>query len=806
MSILDRFAYCQTNNKFLRDAADRLDNHPAIEKVYLHLDESNYDFSDTIWYNAYLVVGEHHELSALSGVLHVELINPKDSVVVRQTLTLASGVAWGDIPLPSTLKQGSYRLRAYTNWMRNFDPDYFYERGIRVGGIEPVNTTATPAKPDVQFFPEGGKLVNDLRSRVAVKSVGTNGLGQDIKGTIEDREGNVIADFSTQHLGMGVFAFTPQSGKTYKAKISAGETGFTVDLPKAQEEGFTLALNNSRKDSIYIKVAVNENTFNHQKNSIFYIIGQNSGKVYYTTQGKLEGLVYTASVEKDRFPTGISQFTLFSQSGEPLAERIAFIQTDDTLKLHISPCTAATLTRQPVKISLSANDRYNKPVTGSFSVSVINETLAGADDLLESTILNNVLLTSDLKGYIEQPNYYFSNTNEQTRYDLDVLMLTQGYRRYEWKQMLTDTTQKIAYQPERSLTLTGTLKTPSGKPVPHGSIALIAPKENVLRDTTADVNGSFRFTNINLADSVSIVLKARKANKNDNVIITLNPQNYPQIIPTTYKDPTTALPGATAAMLQKKYTDYEKEQRQDYLKNGIQLRQVNIHGYTPPKKPDLSSSYNLNGPGHADQVIMGTVVQGTINLSDALNGRLLGVKFTLPDGEGKRTPYLMRDQGRLTSAPPMAIIVDGIVMTGDHLDDLDPNNVYSIEILRSGAYLAIYGSDAYGGAMVITMKHGGEDSREVTPKPSLGLMTWRFAGYNKARAFYTPKYSTARPEEQVVSIRSTIYWNPNLLTDKDGKTSFDYFNNDTKGTYRVVVEGIDDEGNLGRAVFRYKVE
>src|SRR6185312_16368786 len=157
---------------FFSHALTRIEARPASEKAYLHLDKPNYDFGDTIWYKAYTVIGQHHQLSALSGVLHVELLSPKDSVVARQTLALTSGIAWGDIPLPKTLKQGSYRIRAYTSWMRNFDPDNFYDQHIRVGGIAPIaSQQAAQAKPDVQFFPEGGQLVNGIRSKVAVKAI-----------------------------------------------------------------------------------------------------------------------------------------------------------------------------------------------------------------------------------------------------------------------------------------------------------------------------------------------------------------------------------------------------------------------------------------------------------------------------------------------------------------------------------------------------------------------------------------------------------------------------------------------------------
>jgi hypothetical protein len=793
----------QTDSAFFSRAAKVLESQPANEKVYLHLNKPNYDFGDTIWYKAYTVVGQHHQLSALSGVLYVELISPKDSLVIRQILPLTSGVAWSEIPLSKTLPQGSYRLRAYTTWMRNAGPNYFYAQKVRIGGI-PATAAKASEKPDVQFFPEGGELVNDVRSRVAVKSVAANGFGEDIKGTIEDNDGNVVADFATQHLGMGVFALTPQSGKTYKAKISAGETGFNVDLPKAGDEGYTLALNNNGPDSIFIKVAVNEKTFTGQKNNAFYIIGQNSGKVYYTSQAKLEGLVYTASVDKSRFPGGIIQFTLFSQNGKPVAERIAFIRGKDILNLNINAPANTYTMRQQVKINLDVKDDNGNPATGSFSVSVINETLVNPDENEESTILNNLLLTAELKGFIEQPNYYFSHVNEQTNADLDVLMLTQGYRRFDWKEILSSASKPVIYPPETSLAISGTLKTPSGKPIPHGSVTLLATKENLLRDTTTNAGGNFKFTDINLTDTANIVLKARKANKNDNVLITLQPPGYPVITPGTFPETEiTPLKPQAAAVMQQRFIDYVKEQQPN--KKSIQLKQVNIHGNRPPKKPELTFSSNLNGPGHADQIIMGKDVQGCVTLSDCLEGRVTGVVFTHPNKWGERKPYLMRAMGRLAAAPYMVVIVDGIIMEGDHLDEINTKDIASIEVLRSGSYLAIYGSNAPGGALVITTKRGGEDSRAVTPKPSLGLLAYNFAGYYKAKTFYAPKYK-AKGNTQLTDLRNAIYWNPNILSDKDGKASFDFFNNDTKGTYRVVVEGIDDDGNLGRAVYRYKVE
>lgn len=915
---LNLCAFGQTDSSFLDHAAVKLSRQPAMEKVYLHFDQpGGYVSGDTIWYKAYTVIGSHHQLSALSGVLYVELINPKDSVITRQTLHLLSGVARGQIPLARGLNQGNYSIRAYTNWMRNA-PDCFYEQRIRIGGFSPVVTKPAPYKnPDVQFFPEGGNLIAGVRSRVAIKSIGENGLGEDIKGTIEDNGGNIVADFATSHLGMGIFALIPQSGKTYKAKIEiAGEKTFTIDLPKTIDAGYTLALNNSSSDSIYIKIAVNDKILNEQRGDAFYVIAQNNGRAYYTSRGKLDGLVHTASVEKSRFPKGITQFTLFSQNGEPLAERIVFIQGADTLQLRLNTGSQTYASRAKVKLDLSTADNTGKPITGSFSVAVINESRAGLNENNENTILSNLLLTSDLKGFVEQPNYYFTDVNAQKLADLDILMLTQGYRRFEWKKIINDAPAAMTFQPQKSIELSGELKTPSGKPVPNGKVILAATREKFVADTLADYAGKFRFTNLDLSDTSKTVLKARKENNGSNVMIYVKQPEYPPVSASGQNQYIDKVNGIELSPeMLKNIQEYQAQVKQDSLKKlrdlsgvtikakktsppdkyngygtadekhidmnslrnfvgvGQALRElIHIHSgqatvividglelynwgavlatYSPSeiqsikvsevkgynseyrtmstqyvvietkryagtdtttlkevkitakkakKGPDLSHSENLNGPGNADQIIMGDDLIGCVKLSDCLQGKLFGVTFR------NGAPYSIRAQNRLRLVPSMVVIVDGALLDGDYLNNLNYNDIYSIEVLRSGSFLSIYGSSAPGGALVITTRRAG-DSNYITSSIPAGLITYPFKGYFRAKTFYTPKYTHPKTEAEPYDLRNTIYWNPNVITDKDGKASFEYNNDDTRGTYRVVVEGIDDEGDLGRRVYRYKVE
>jgi hypothetical protein len=791
------------------------------EKVHLHLDHPWYGLGDTIWFKAYTVAGAGHRLSTLSGVLYTELINEKDTVVSRLTLPLDSGISHGDFVLPYTYKSGAYRLRAYTRLMLN-DSAKLYDQKVIVGGIDPqasqTAAVAVNAKPnlsannlqqkergnaDVQFFPEGGDLVNGLRCKVAVKAINREGRAENIQGIITDQDGNEVASFSTQHSGMGQFPFTPQPGKQYRAKIVCADgSDFTTDLPKAKDAGFTLTVNNAG-DSIYVKVAANDLFYKNNQNSSFYLIAQCDGKCYYTAAGKLANPVFTAGIDKTRFPTGIVQFTLFSQSGEPLNERIIFVQNNDQLKLAMSSAKQSYAPNEKVKIDLDAKKQDNKSISGSFSVAVTDETKVPVDEASEPTILTDLLLTRELKGNIENPNYYFIGQDDKTRSDLDLLMLTQGYRRFDWKKILTGSNTGITSKPETALSLSGTIKTLSKKPIANGRVRLTSIKDHFSADTVSDVNGNFKFINLAFDDTTKVIINAQKVNGNKNVLISIKQPSYAAINKTgniSYlKD---SLPGPVLAALKETYL----AGHQQSLKNVIQLKEVDVNSrrnnfFNPKYSDNMQFSSNLNGPGNADQVVLAdqlTMGGAGGKLSEVLPGKIFGLTWS------GGMPYSLRVTHLRKNIPPMSIFVEGIQISPSELDEINPFDIYSIEVLTSISYLSMYGLSASNGALIITLKHGA-DPVDVSKISVDGLITYNFKGFYKAREFYSPQYNSTSTAH-VSDSRKTVYWNPNIITDKDGKASFEYFNAGSPGVYRVVIEGIDAEGNLGRQVFRYKVE
>jgi TonB-dependent SusC/RagA subfamily outer membrane receptor len=850
------------------------DKHP-IEKAYLHFDKPYYTAGEDIWFKAYVLTGEERRLQPDSGILNVELIDEADSIKQALKIQLHSGLGYGDIPLPDTLNEGNYRIRAYTEYMRNAGSEYFFDKPIVIGNVitNKVFTNATfnysqnhvtakvrytdangaayankkvnysllspngakakgraetdadgtikvnfPAETsalknarlvtsiagtgqgtvyksipvqimagatDVQFFPEGGNMINGVPARVAFKAIGTDGLGTNVKGSVVDGNGTRVADISAAHLGMGMFSFTPKTGQTYKALLTYadGSTG-TLPLPKAGDAGYVLSIINTDPNRVIVNI-VSAKPISEQLN----LIAQSNGKVCYAAKSITGKTSFSTVIPVSKFPSGIVQFTLFSAAGEPLNERLVFVDSNDRLDLKLNPDAQNYTARQPVTLNIEANTADGKPAVSSLSMAVINESKVPVDENKENNIFASLLLNSDIKGYIEQPAYYFNNVNDKTRADLDVLLMTQGYTRFQWRQIAagTDTPDKYPYQ--KTFTISGRVTTSSGQPVKGGKVELINFGDGILQiDTITDANGHFAFNDVIYPDSMKFLLQARTAKNKKNVVITVD--SIPPAPTTQFKDLPDFLTNAgqsIGAYAQSNRQFYFEQMKLGLGNHVISLREVVIR----EKRNALKHSANLNGPGNADQVLMAKDLSlGCVQLSDCLQGRLLGVIFR------NGIAYSTRGGG------PMLVVVDGMYTDSRYMNGMNVNDIQSIEVLRNASNVALYGSRAGGGVLVITTKRGDEPV-EYPKYFGGGIKPYSPKGIYKSRTFYSPKYS-AKADAKLADLRTTVFWKPDLVTP-NGKASAGYFNAGP-GTYRVVVEGIDADGRIGRQVLRYTVQ
>ena len=377
-------AYSQENRNSLTYLTSKLqsfvDNN-TTEKVYLQFDRLYYVAGDTVYFKAYITMGERHEPSTLSKVLHVDLINNASKIDQSIKLQIDSGGAWGDFALPDSLPTGSYRIRAYTQWMRNYDDRDFFDKVFYVGAI--VSNTVTSnskrnvqpieVKPDIQFFPESGVWVNGIRSKMAFKAIGANGLGIGVQGIITDNQNKEVCSFEATHLGMGYCYIKPAEGQMYKAIVTyADGVRDTVKLPAPEASGIVLSVDNDSIAKAVVKIETNKTYYeiNHQK--AYSLVIYSGGKII-TVACKLDSTEIRLNILKRRLHTGIATFTLFSADGEPLCERILFVQNYEQLGINVNTDKAVYQKREKVLLHLNVKNRADSSVMGHFSIAVTDE-------------------------------------------------------------------------------------------------------------------------------------------------------------------------------------------------------------------------------------------------------------------------------------------------------------------------------------------------------------------------------------------------------------------------------------------------
>jgi hypothetical protein len=655
---------------------------------------------------------------------------------------------------------------------------------------------STSAEYDVQFFPEGGELINGIASRVGFKALKQNGAGVDLKGAIVDNAGNKLIDFSSSHLGMGSFYMNAEEGKTYKANITFKDgSSKSFDLPKAISSGIAAQVNNTDSLVFNLKIIANDAYFEANKNKNLFIVATNGAVIYYAAKTKLNSQVTSAKLPKDKFPAGIVQITLFNETGEPISERLAFNYQPNSIKLSLKSDLATYKPRQKVKLAVTAKNGAQF-AEGDFSISVTDEQKVPVDENSEITILSSLLLTSDLKGYIEKPNYYFNKTNAKKLADLDVLLLTQGFRRYSYKEILSDKKTPLTFLPEQSMTLTGTLRDRTGMPIRKGNLRLTVPGTRIGVETLSSPSGIFTFQNLNIPDSSEVVISAKHNPNGNNLMIILDGQPAPQLTKNPYQaEEVTNIDSTMSAYLNNSKRQYS------YLR---QLKEVKIEG-AKAKRPSHADHPALSGLSSiSGTLIEGERFKGCNMLALCLQTMATGLIFY------ENNFYVNRDyqQG---SRVPVQIFLNGMPIDYLGLSSVQSNEVENVEVFTKDELGTVNRMYNTNGVLVINTKKipkgekmSMEDFKKLIPDPS--LLKFSPKGYSKQREFYAPKYVNAAATYNFNDLRSTIYWNPKVVTNATGALSLEYYNADGKGTYKAVIEGVDKDGNVGRFVYRYTVK
>ncbi|MES2278801.1 MAG: hypothetical protein V4592_22410 [Bacteroidota bacterium] len=869
-------------------------DNSALEKLYLQTDKSTYNTNDTLWFKGYLFNATGLTISKKSGLLYVEITDDNNNIIKRAMLSVYAGLVWGDIYLKETIyPQGVYTLRAYTNWMRNYDEHYVFKKQFAVTNIESgkgwlinsrLNLSQLDGKPnvkmglefksmeqraiiasditlaltegrktwfknkfstgvdgtldfnfqlpekanpnklsikltevkkdgtgaeyfvpvklnrkdhtDLQFMPEGGALVAGIKSKVAFKAIGEDGTGVALSGSIYNSKQQEVTTFKSVHLGMGEFDLEPQPGETYTAaiKLDGGATK-TYPLPAVKASGITLSvINPINSDSLTVNLTASADI--PVTETVYFLTGLSRGVACYGSSLRIDEHHKQIRLSKALFPSGITRFTLLNNHAQPINERIIFIDHHDRLCVNISTNKKTYAKRDSVGMDITVTDNLGAPVQGIFSMAVTDDNQLKVDSVKSGTLVSNLLLTSDLKGEVEDPGYYFNTAlTDETNRQLDDLLLTQGWVNYDWTAAFAPP-KTPAYPAELSYTIKGKVTNIFNKGVDKSGVLLLSKKPSMLLDTVTNAAGEFFFKNIYPSDTASYVIQAKNKNgKSFNVGIEMQ-EFVPPVFNEVNKRIIPAYVNLDSSNTKTVNTRMAYKLEQDKLMGMHALKEVIIKD-----KKIVKESKNLNGPGEADFAM------------DEADMEKAG-KTTLGDILRKNVKGFADRMGRYytVNGEILILIIDGIPLHKNippgtspkefydtSLDYFTAEDVKGIEVMHPGRY---------GGKYFQEFMHPLDDPFkfcfiEVTTRPGKGpfykstpgVYLYKPMPFIIPNQFYEPKYAL-KTKTVLPDIRSTIYWRPNIITGKDGKAQVSFYTADKPGTYTLLMEGSDMMGNI----------
>jgi hypothetical protein len=639
---------------------------------------------------------------------------------------------------------------------------------------------------EVSFLPEGGNIPSGTECRVAFKAVNIHGLPEDVTVTVTDSAGMELTRAETVHDGMGLFYLMAESGKAYYAvckNIAGLEKRYMLPAPL---DGIPALSTEQSGDTLFVSVL--SSAVNQGEQNLFLLL-HTRGIIHYARPW--DNLYGTLSFDTGMFPSGVLQVLLLDAGMKPLSERLVFITGNDQARTELITDRQGYEKRQQVNASVRITAPDGSPRAGSFSVAVTDNS-----DLLPDTsvtILTSLLLTSELRGNISNPGYYFRKNDPRAAASLDLLMMTNGWRRYDIPSVLTGDFMHMKYAPRLGMEIRGRVRSlVLGKPVKNAEVAAFSWGTGYIEMTRTDSLGQFTFSGIEFPDSTEFVIQA--LNKTGKPTVELILENELFLSPAALPAVTGVIAGETTAGQQ--MSSYLTRADTRYtMENGMRtvyIEEVIITAKAPEKK-DYSFSYYMPRVSESSNYMLDYEQIEEIHPSN-LSEIIYHIPFTRVEG-GKVIIESMRFN--LNGELAAVLIIDDMIIHDYNIDEIDPYSVERIAVLKGGQ-TTLLGGDGAGGAIVITTRKGMSAFKDL---PKYNIRTTMPLGYQEPAEFYSPRYETEESRETgPPDLRTTIYWNPDVKVSAKGEASFDFYTADSPVDYSVVIEGITDDGLIIRSM------
>ncbi|WP_420575018.1 hypothetical protein [Kordia sp.] len=425
------------------------------ESLYLHVNKTSYFAGEEIWFKGYAYDQKNQLISKATTNINVGIYDAEGTQVKKALFKAKDGYAQGNFAIDSTFTAGTYYIKAETNWMKNFKEDNSFIQQIEIITEEEASKkdVTKEARFDFQFLPEGGHIVSDAICNVGFKVLNEEGKGVSATGIVYDQDDKEVASFESNTLGMGKFLFHPKKDKNYTAKITLDDGSvITKTLPKPESEGITLMLQNFSEDKIIIDFSTNEETLRKNINKKYKVFIHQNGKLK-VANFKFSGTEKAVSLQKDQLFKGINTITVFDSNENPILERLFFNEHGiKKANVNISKLNAA---QDSILLSIK---EFNLNENANISISVLPETTKSYNP--QHNILSNFYLKPHVKGFVENAPYYFQNMNSKKKYELDILLLTQGWSRYDWKDIFNEKPNGLN-RFENGMTVSGRVNRPA---------------------------------------------------------------------------------------------------------------------------------------------------------------------------------------------------------------------------------------------------------------------------------------------------------------------------------------------------------
>jgi hypothetical protein len=757
------------------------------ESIYLQLDKSFYAPGETIWFKGY--VRSDIVPAILSTSLYAELINEKGNIIQRKTMPLLLSGGASNFDLPDSISTSKIFIRAYTSWMLNFDSTLTYVKPVNIIRKQAIiKTTTPPKKYTLTFFPEGGDLVGGIESRIAFNTNDEEGKPFTVTGTIQDEQGKTVTDFSSLHNGMGYFSIVVQPRVRYKAiwKDPSGKQQETI-LPNAKTNAATLSVN---QESGTLQYTIKRPAEASDEMKEFVVIGQMKQQTVYAARINMRTkTTVTAPIPLDSLPDGIMQVTLFSLSEIPVAERVAYINNNNQYfitDLHLIEKNIKAKGKNVLQIDVGGQLKSNL----SIAVTDADLDTKAAD---AENIYSQMLVSADLKGRIYNPAYYFSGDADSLKKQLDLVLMTNGWRRFNWEKLLAGKLPEIKNTPEAYLSIKGNVYGLNPSQLTGtsltGFLQTTKQADKSLVSVPFNKDGSFAVDDLYFFDTLRLYYqinndKNKRLTDAASFSFKNNLLNSPPVDKTAFsKLYFSAQPPASIALKSIKQSELYQEM---LARQNIKvLETVTVTGKIKSNEEKVNEEYTSGLFNSGNSRIFVTeddpFAQSSISVLQYLQGKVPGLQISINGFDGTIS----------RRGSPTDLFLNEMRTEVDLIQSTPMSDVAMIKVFDPPFFGSVGGGA--GGAVAVYTKKGRSASSNVK-----GLNIATIQGYSAIKEFYQPNY-----DDKTIPVaedyRTTLYWNPFLLMNAQNKRlTIPFFNNDNAKRIRVVIEGINELGQLSR--------